>query len=153
MICNNFCNNLGILNKLIIVKNSNFNNKIIAKQVTVYLKYLSYLVLVNNKQSYQLIMAANQVRFTIITKYITNKPSNTITVTIIDFVRDNSSGGRVGVISVTKVGIVPIINIGMSFDYNYNIDSNIKAGVGGDLRDIVVCLDTLSVMVIGLAFS
>lgn len=106
---------------------------------------------VGTKQSFKLVVPANQVRFTLLTKYITSGLDDAVMVTIMGFVKGNGVGSysRVGMVYVTGAGIISVVEIGISFGGNYSVSFGIKVGAGINLRDAEICLNALPAKVGG----
>lgn len=127
LIYHDFCNCLGMLNKPLIISNSKSNNNIITKQVTVNLVYLSQVVHIN-KQFFGLVLPANQVWFTTLIKPIAIRLNSTITIIGVGSIRDNSISfdSAIRVIPVVGANIISAMEINISSNSNYSVNSNIR---------------------------
>lgn len=105
-------------------------------------------------------MAANPMRFTITTKYITSEISNAIINTSVSSIRNNSIGGgrknyvdtngNNGMGSAKEVGM-GFVSVG--FSSNNSMSFIVKVDTDNNLGDAIVCLDILSATTIDLTFS
>lgn len=133
------------------VSNSN-NDNAIAKWIATNPEYPPSVAPIGNKLSFGPVVAANQVRFTATTKHTADRISGVTAGTGIGVGGGNGmgSGGNNGMDSAKKVGVG---SVGMGFGGNNDVGSGAEVGAGGNPRDPVVCLGTLSTTVIGPASS
>lgn len=97
---------------------------------------------------------ANQIQFTVMTKYTINELVGIITVTDWGFIEDKNvnSNNKVRVVSVVEAGIISAIKIDMNFSGDYNINSNVKIDISDDPKDTVIYLSTVPATAAGLVF-
>lgn len=132
---------MSALNKSLDISNSISNNNVIAKWITVNLEYLPQVVPIT-KQFFKLVVPANQVRFTILTKHNACKLDSTIAVTGISFVGANiiGSGDTIRVVTIVGASIILVLVIGGNFDSNNSMGSRMKVATSGNLENAIVCL-------------